>query len=123
MTPDRPDKTLAPLLFMRDDDLARVERENFGNVMVQMLREEIWNQRRLSVEKDATIRASERLRSEDAARHLDALAEKDAALVQARSVIDSLLQSRLDDAIRFDEQSATLARLEQEIATLKADRV
>jgi len=84
-------ETLAPLLFMRDDDLARVERENFGNVMVQMLREEIWNQRRLS-------------------------AEKDAKLANLEGAMTALLEAGA-------EQSATLARLEQEIATLKADRV
>jgi len=88
MTPDRPDETLAARLLKAalDPDVS------YPGTVRGLLREAantVEQERRLS-------------------------AEKDAALVQARSVIDSLLQSRLDDAIRFDEQSATLARLEQE---------
>jgi len=107
MTPDRPDETLAPLITMIDEvwgeALANGNRNAFLN--------ELTAQRRLSAEKDAKLAALES-RVACFGRELDDWCEKEASCCpEDTSFVDVIKYLREQLA----EQSATLARLEQEL--------
>jgi len=99
MTTDRPDETLAPLITITEDGLARVKRAPafWDDVIFR----ELDAQRRLSAEKDAhLVTLADGVRTRDLV-----IAEKDAKLAEARDTLS--------------EQSAVIMRLEHSLRDVR----